>query len=393
MFQDQFYSFGESPSSIRQLSEYAARRKTEIGKENVFDFSIGNPSVPPPELLDQAIIDIISSKTLGIHGYTTAVGIPSLRERIAQNLKDTYGLDAQANLIFVTGGASGALATSLRAILEPGDEVIIPSPFFPEYRVYVEAAGAKLIKIQAIHDFHIDPDELERIITTRTRAIIINSPNNPTGAVLGEKDLKLICEILKKHSIQNRRSIYIVSDEPYREIVYDGVKVPCILKYYDDSIMCYSFSKSLSIPGERMGYIVINSSARDAERLYSCIKGVSRIFGYVNPSSLFQRVLERCIGKTSDISEYARNRSILCDGLSHIGYEFVPPQGAFYLFVKALEPDAKAFSKRAMKHELMLVPSDEFGCTGYVRISFCVSESLIRNSMPAFKALYDEYRP
>lgn len=393
MFHDQFYSFGESLSSIRQLSEYAARRKAEIGEENVFDFSIGNPSVPPPDLLDQTIIDIISSKTPGIHGYTTAAGIPSLRQKISQNLKDTYDLDADTNLIFVTGGAAGALATSLRAILEPGDEVIMPSPFFSEYRVYVEAAGARLMEIQAIQNFHIDPDELEKIISPKTRAIIINSPNNPTGAVLKKEDLKIICEILKKHSAKNNRAIYIVSDEPYREIVYDGIKVPCILKYYDDSIMCYSFSKSLSIPGERMGYIVVNSSAKDAKRLYSCIKGVSRVYGYVNPSSLFQRVLERCIGMTSDISEYAKNRKILCDGLGRIGYEFVPPDGAFYLFVKALEPDAKAFSKQAMKHELMLVPSDEFGCTGYVRISFCVSESLIRNSMPAFKALYDEYRP
>lgn len=385
-------SWGKTRSSIRELSEYGARRKSEIGAENVFDFSLGNPSVPPPDCLDEAILDIIGSKTPGIHGYTTAAGILPLREKITRNLMDIYGLDADPNLVYVTCGAAAALCISLKAILEPGDEVIVLAPFFPEYRVFVEGMGGVLRVVPSSSDFRVDGESLEKAVTPHTRAMIINSPNNPTGVLLTEEDIRLIAGILSKYSDNYNRAIYLITDEPYREIVYNNAEIPCVLKLYADSIMCYSFSKSLSVPGERIGYALVNSAANEAEDLYASIMGAGRCLGYVNPPSLFQRVIERCIGETSDISEYLRNRDLLCAGLRKIGYDFIHPDGAFYLFTKALEPDARNFSLKARKHELLLVPSDDFGCPGYVRISYCVDESVIRNAMPAFEALYDEYR-
>lgn len=393
MLPEKTLSWGKTRSSIRELSEYGSIRKKEIGPQNVFDFSLGNPSLPPPSCLDQAIIDIISSKKPGIHGYTTACGILSLRKKIATNLQHIYALDADPNLVYVTCGAAAALCISLKAILIPGDEVVVLSPFFPEYRVFTEGMGGVLKAVPATSDFRVDPESLEKTITKKTRAMIINSPNNPTGMLLTKEDIKTISDILIRHSTKNQRTIYLISDEPYREIVYDGVKVPSVLGIYDDSIMCYSFSKSLSIPGERIGYILINSKAKEAVDLYASVMGAGRSLGYVNPPSLFQHVIERCIGEISDISQYLKNRDILCDSLQKIGYNFIHPDGAFYLFVKALEPDAKAFSERAKKHELLLVPSDDFGCRGYVRVSYCVAESVIKNAMPAFKELYDEYNP
>lgn len=384
-------SWGKAPSSIRELAEYGAKRKAEIGPENVFDFSLGNPNVPPPSLVDESIIDIISSKTPNIHGYTTAAGIASLREKIAANLMDIYGLKADPELIYVTCGAAAGIAASLNAILEPHDEVLTLAPYFPEYDVFTDGAGGILRSASMTPDFHVDPLALEKVIGPKTRAMIINSPNNPTGILLTRKDIETIADILKKHAAINKRAIYLISDEPYRELVYDNLKVPSVLDIYADSIMCYSFSKSLSIPGERIGYVLVNRQASEARDLYASIKGAARSLGYVNPPSLFQRVVERCIGKTSDISQYVKNRDLLCEGLSKIGYDFVHPDGAFYLFTKALEPDAKAFSNKAKEHELLLVPSDDFGYPGYVRISYCVSLSVIINSMPHFKALYDEY--
>lgn len=392
MLPEKKLAWGLSRSCIRELAEYGARRKAEIGADKVFDFSLGNPNVPAPPCVNEAIAELIKGDSVALHGYTTAAGIISLRQKLADDLNSRFGLSVTPDLLYVTCGAAASLTVSLNAILLPGDEVIVIAPFFPEYRVFVEGAGGKLIVVQPADDLQIDLDRLEAAFTDRTKAVIINSPNNPSGAVYSEQTIKGLADLMRKHEAKTGEALYLISDEPYREIVYGDIQVPCPLKYYDDAIMCYSFSKSLSVPGERIGYIAVNSSMRDAHNVYAAVMGSGRSLGFVNPPSLFQRVIERCIGQTSDVSEYKKNRDILCSGLKEIGYEYIEPQGAFYLFLKCLEPDAKAFSERAKAHELLLVPSDDFGVTGYVRISYCVARSTIEHSMPAFKALFEEYR-
>lgn len=385
-------AWGMSRSCIRELAEYGARRKAEIGADKVYDFSLGNPNVPAPPCVNEAIAELIKEDSTAIHGYTTAAGIMPLRTRLAEDLNERFGTDIRPELIYVTCGAAASLTVSLNAVLLPGDEVIVNAPFFPEYRVFVEGAGGRLVTVQP--DDNLEPDiaKLKAAFTDRTRAVIINSPNNPSGAVYSEEYIRALSDALREQEEKTGETVYLISDEPYREIVYGDVKVPCPLKYYDDAIMCYSFSKSLSVPGERIGYIAVNTSMKDAAMVYAAVMGSGRSLGFVNPPSLFQRVIERCVGQTSDISQYKLNRDILCEGLKSIGYEYKEPQGAFYLFLKALEPDAKAFSDRAKAHELLLVPSDDFGCPGYVRISYCVARRTIEDSMPAFKALYEEYR-
>lgn len=392
MLPEKQLAWGLSRSCIRELAEYGAARKAEIGADKVFDFSIGNPSVPAPDCVNEAIAELIKGDSIALHGYTTAAGLMSLRQKLAEDLNKRFDIAAKPELMYVTCGAAASLTVSLNAILLPGDEVIVIAPFFPEYRVFTEGAGGKLVVVQPKDDLQIDIDNLKAALSDRTKAVIINSPNNPSGAVYSEDNIKALSKALKEHEERTKETLYLISDEPYREIVYGDISVPCPLKYYDDSIMCYSFSKSLSVPGERIGYIVVNSRMQDAANVYALVMGSGRSLGFVNPPSLFQRVIERCIGQTSDISEYETNRNILCEGLKEIGYDYIEPQGAFYLFLKSLEPDAKTFSNRAKAHELLLVPSDDFGIPGYVRISYCVSRKTIEDSMPAFKALYDEYK-
>ncbi len=385
-------AWGLSRSSIRELAAYGAKRKAEIGEDKVYDFSLGNPNVPAPPCVNEAIAEIIKGDSTAVHGYTTAAGLESLRVKIADDLNKRFATQVEPKLMYVTCGAAASLTISLNAILLPGDEVIVNAPFFPEYRVFVEGAGGKLAVVQPDDRLEPDIDKLKEAFTARTKAVIINSPNNPSGAVYSEAYIKALSEAMREQEAKTGETIYLISDEPYREIVYTAANVPCPLNYYDDSIMCYSFSKSLSVPGERIGYIAVNPRMKEADKVYASVLGSGRALGYVNPPSLFQRVIERCIGETSDISQYRINRDILCEGLKDIGYEYKEPDGAFYLFLKALEPDAKAFSERAKKHELLLVPSDDFGCPGYVRVSYCVSRKTIEDSMPAFKALYEEYR-
>ena len=391
MLPEKILAWGKTRSCIRELAEYGARRKAEIGAENVYDFSLGNPSVPVPECVDEAVAEILKDSSDKPHAYTTAAGLLSLRKRIAEDVNGRFGLDIDPERIYVTCGAAAGLTISLKAVLEPGEEVVVIAPFFPEYRVFTEASGGVLKVVPAAADFKVDIEAFKAAVSEKTRAVIINSPNNPSGAVLSDDDLGAMADILREAEERYDRTIYLISDEPYREIVYDGRNITSPLSIYADSIMCYSFSKSLSIPGERIGYIAVNSRMKDAGEVYAAIMGAGRALGYVNPPSLFQRVIERCIGVTADISEYELNRKTLTEGLKSIGYEYVEPEGAFYLFLKALEPDAKAFSERAKKHELLLVPSDDFGCTGYVRVSYCVAGKTIEDSMPAFKALFDEY--
>ena len=385
-------AWGRAKSCIRTLAAYGTVRKAEIGAENVFDFSLGNPSIPAPDCVNEAIAELIKGDSVELHGYTPANGLPSLRQALADDLNGRFGLGLTADNFYITCGAASSLSISLRAVLLPGEEVVVPAPHFPEYRVFTEANGGKLVTVQPRDDLQIDLDALEAALNENTKAVIINSPNNPSGIIYDEENLKGLADVLRRHEEKLGRPVFLIIDEPYRELVYDGFKVPCPLVYYDDAILCYSFSKSLSLPGERIGYIAVSNKMECGVDVYSAIAGAGRALGYVNAPSLMQRVIERCIGATSDISQYEQNRAMLCDGLRELGYEFVEPHGAFYLFVKALEPDAQAFSDRAKKHELLLVPSDDFGCPGYVRIAYCVAADTIRRSMPAFKALMEEYK-
>ncbi len=385
-------AWGAARSCIRELAEYGAVRKREIGAENVYDFSIGNPSIPAPACVNEAIAELIRGDSVALHGYTTAAGLLSLREKIAADLNGRFGTHITPDRLYVTCGAAAALTISLRAVLLPGDEVVVPAPFFPEYRVFTEASGGVLVPVPPRADLQIDLDALAAALTPRTKAVIINSPNNPSGVIFDEENLRGLAEILRRHEKKTGEPVYLITDEPYRELVFDGSVVHSAIEFYDDTILCYSFSKSLSVPGERIGYLAVSDRMADGAQLYHSVLGAGRCLGFVNPPSLFQRVIERCIGQTSDISQYRANRDLLCGGLRALGYSFVEPQGAFYLFAKCPIPDAREFSERAKRHELLLVPSDDFGCPGYVRIAYCVSADMIRRAMPAFRALMDEFR-
>ena len=394
MFPEKAYDWGTTRSCIRELAEYGAARKREIGAENVYDFALGNPSVEPPACLKEALLDLISNDTPGLHAYTTAAGRYPLRRKIAGELNSRFGTAVTPELIYVTCGAAGSLTATLQAILSPGEEILCLAPFFPEYRVFTENAGGVAVIVPPAPDFQPDFAALEQALRSpKAKAVIVNSPNNPSGAVYTESTLTKIAELLTAASQGREEPVYLITDEPYRELVYDGKSVPCPMNFYPHCVMCYSWSKSLSIPGERIGYIAVSERLHHAQDFYYKIMGAARGMGHVNPPSLFQQIMERCIGQTVDAGIYQRNRDILCDGLQKLGYEFVHPDGAFYLFLKALEPDAKAFSDRAKAHELLLVPSDDFGCTGYVRIAYCVPEERIVNSLPAFAALMREYNP
>ena len=384
--------WGRAKSCIREIAAYAAARKAEIGPDKVYDFTIGNPSIPAPDCVNEAIAEIIKGDSLAVHGYTTAAGLLSLRTKIAADINGRFGLNVDPACIYVTCGAAAGLTISLRSIMTAGDEVIVAAPFFTEYRVFVEGCGGKLVVIPPRQDMQIDTEALKCAINEHTRAMIINTPNNPSGVVFDEENLKETAAVLREAEERLGRPVYLISDEPYREIVHDLDKVPEPLEYYDDSIMVYSFSKCLSVPGERIGYIAISDRCEGSYDIAASVAGAGRCLGYVNPPSLFQMVIERTLGATSDMAQYKKNRDILCEGLGQLGYEFSKPGGAFYLFVKALEDDAKAFCERAKKHELMLVPSDDFGVGGYVRVAYCASEATIRNSMPAWEALMKEYR-
>ena len=394
MLNEKMLSLGKKSSVIREIFEYGRKRKAEIGAENVYDFSLGNPSISAPDNLTQTLISLINEKEpVSLHGYTSAPGDYETRKTISDYINDNFGVKAQPELIYMTCGAAASLTVSLNALINKGDEVIVLAPFFPEYRVFAENAGANLVVVPCnIGDFSIDFYALEKAITEKTKAIIVNSPNNPTGAVFTEEEIKRLSDLLNKKQNEFSNNIFIICDEPYRELVYSGVKVPYIPSFYNNTIVCYSFSKSMSIPGERIGYIFVSPSAFSAKDIFAAVCGAGRALGFVCAPSLMQYAVAKCIGKTSDISQYEENRNILYNGLKSMGFEAVVPQGAFYLFVKALEEDAYKFCEEAKKYELLLVPSDDFGVRGYVRISYCVSRKQIIDSMPSFKKLYDEYK-
>lgn len=385
---------GTNPSVIRDLFEYGKKRKKEIGKDKVFDFSIGNPSVPPPKSVTNTLINLLqNSNPTTLHGYTSAVGDKTTREAISNYLNKTYKAKTSADLIYLTAGAAASLTITLNAVLNKDDEVIVFAPFFPEYSVFIEKAGGVVKIVNPIKpSFTPDFEMLEKIITKKTKAVIINSPNNPTGVMLKEEDIKLICSVLNKKQKEFNSIIYLISDEPYRELIYTQDNYPFITNYYRDSIICYSFSKSISLPGERIGYILVNPQTINAKDVFSAICGAGRALGFVCAPALFQYLIPYCLGKTSDLSVYKKNRDLLFFTLKEFGYEVVAPDGAFYLFVKALEEDAVAFSEKAKLFELLLVPSNSFGVEGYVRISYCVSTKQILSSLPAFKKLIEFYK-
>ncbi len=383
---------GKVRSSIRELFEYGKKRKSEIGADNVFDFSIGNPSVPAPEDVKKALIRLIeNTDPVELHGYTSAQGDYTVRESVANELNSKFGTSLNADCIYMTCGASASLTISINALVNAGDEVVVFAPFFPEYRVFVRHAGGRLVTVGCDESFQPDLEKFAAALGAKTKAVIINSPNNPSGVIYSEDTVKKIVSIVEKCSEKYGNPVYIISDEPYRELVFGDIKIPSVMNYYKRSIICYSFSKSLSLPGERIGYIAVNNKADEFSDIYAGICGAGRALGFVCAPSLFQRLIKECRGKTADLSVYKANRDKLFEKLSEYGFEFAKPDGAFYLFLKSPDGSAASFAERAKKYEILLVPGDDFGCGGYVRLSYCVSPDMIDRSLPAFEKLAKEY--
>ena len=386
-------ALGRKRSVIREIFEYGNQRKKEIGPENVFDFSLGNPSVPPPQAFSDALSRLIRDTDPAVlHAYTSAPGDAEVREAVAKDIRERFHAPAEGRLVYMTAGAAASLTITLSALCVPGDEVIVLAPFFTEYSVFVAQAGARLVAVPvAAGDFQLDGDALSQAVTPRTKAVLINSPNNPTGAVLNEGSIRTLAGILSDKAARFGHPIYLISDEPYRELVYGGVKAPFVSNYYKNTVICYSFSKSLSLPGERIGYILISPEAEDCQEMFLAVCGAGRALGFVCAPSLFQRAAAQCLGMTSDLSVYDTNRRLLYDGVTNCGFRAVKPDGAFYLFMQSPEPDANRFCEKAKEMELLLVPGDDFGCEGYVRIAYCVSTDMIRRSLPAFQKLAQAY--
>lgn len=392
MINQKSVQLGSVRSVIRELFEYGKKRKAQIGEDNVFDFSLGNPSVPPPAQVEEALENVLKTRDpVQVHGYTSAQGDDSVRSAIAGYISKNYGVPQTADLIYMTCGAAASLAITFNALLNAGDEVITIAPYFPEYKVFCEHAGGVLVPVKGeAGTFQPDIAAVRAAITPKTKAVLINSPNNPSGVVYSEERITQLCKVLKECK-ERGQTIYLIADEPYRELVFGGVKVPYIMNYYDESIVCYSFSKSLSLPGERIGYIAIAPAMRNAGEVYAAVCGAGRALGYVCAPALFQLIIPEVLGLTADISVYERNRDTLSAALESYGFTVVRPDGAFYLFVQSPEPDSDAFAERAKEHELLIVSAKSFGVEGYVRISYCVSPEMIARSLPAFRALALSY--
>ena len=394
MLNQKMYEYGSSPSKIRELFEYGKKRKAEIGEENVFDFSLGNPSVPSPTIVNETLVNLIQNTDPKLlHGYTSAPGDLGVRKSIVNYLNNKYQVNHLESLVYLTVGAAASLTISLNALLNKEEEVIVFAPFFPEYRVFVEKANG-VLKIVKPNKETFEPDliDFENNINEKTKVVIVNSPNNPTGVVFKEETVKGISEILNKKQKEYNHPIYLLSDEPYRELVYGDILVPYIPKYYNNTIICYSFSKSLSLPGERIGYIIVSENCVNNKEIYSAVCGAGRSLGFVCAPALFQYMIPACLGYTSNLEIYKYNRDLLYKELVSYGYTVIKPDGAFYLFVKALGKSSTEFSELAKKYELLLVPSDSFGYSGYVRISYCVDTSVIEKSLPYFKKLIEEFK-
>ena len=396
MVNEKYHGLGTAPSVIRELFAYGLQQAKVVGKENVFDYSLGNPSIPAPAKVNDTIKNLIdTTDSIQLHGYSMAPGFENVRQAIADNLNARFNCNAKASELFMTCGCAPALVSVAHALTaSPEDEFIAIAPFFPEYNVFFTCAGAKLAVVPAdtVH-FQIDMDALEKTINEHSVAVVINSPNNPSGVVYTEETLKKIAELLERKSKEYGHPIYIVADEPYRELVYDGVKVTFIPNVYDNTIVCYSWSKSLSLPGERIGYVYVPEKCADAKAVYDTVAGAAREIGSVCPPTLIQKVIGECVGEMPDLAAYEENRNLLYNSLTEYGYECAKPDGAFYLFVKAPNGDAVAYSEKAkLDHNLLVVPGDGFACPGYFRLSYCVSNDMIKRSLPAFKAMIESYK-
>ena len=381
-------------SAIRAMFEEGTRMAKEFGKENVYDFSLGNPNVPAPKAVKAAIAELLEEEDpLVLHGYTNSnAGYEEVRDCVAKSLNERFGTAFSAKNILMTVGAAGGLNVILKALLNPGDEVITFAPYFGEYRSYVDNYDGILVEVSPnTVDFQPKLDEFEEKITEKTKAVIVNTPNNPTGVVYSEATIQKLAEILEKKQKEYQTEIYLISDEPYRELAYDGVEVPYLTKYYANTIVGYSYSKSLSLPGERIGYLVIPDEVKDSETLISAANVANRILGFVNAPTLQQKVVEKCIGEKTDISFYDRNRETLYNGLRELGYECIKPQGAFYLFVKSPVANEKEFVAKAKEYHILIVPGSSFACPGYVRLAYCTSYETIVNSLPKFAEMAKEY--
>ena len=392
MINQDVYALGAAPNQIREIFAYGIRRKAEIGADKVFDLSLGNPSVPTPACVDAAI-ERYGAQSDGLtHGYTESAGLASVRQAMAENLNARFGQSYTGANIYVTSGASSSLAIALRGLVNPGEEVIVNAPYFPEYQTWIFNAGGTCVEVPTrADDFQLDVPAIEAAITEKTAMVIINSPNNPVGAVYSDQNLADLAAALQRGSERVGHPIYLLSDEPYRELYYDGCKPAWVPNVYANTVVAYSWSKSMSLPGERIAYVLVPNTMPGWEEVFLAIAGGGRALGHICASILFQQVVAECIDAPVDKEPYDANRKLLAAGLADIGYTFVKPQGAFYMWIEALEPDANAFCERAKAHELLLVPSDGFGVKGWVRAGYCCGKDVIEGSLPAFKALWEEY--
>lgn len=394
MLNERMVALGTQRSVIRELFEFGKMRAAEVGAENVFDFSIGNPSVPAPDSVNQTAVKLLQEMDpVTLHGYTSAQGDALVRRQIADNLNARFGTSYQPENLYMTVGAAASLCCCLNGLCNPEDEVIVFAPFFPEYRVFIEGAGAcmKLIPADTLA-FQIDFEKLAETLGPKTKAVIVNSPNNPSGTIYSEDTVKKLASLLEEASRKYGHPIFLLTDEPYREIVFKGQTVPFLPNYYDNTLVCYSWSKSLSLPGERMGYVLVPDSVTDHELVYAAVAGAGRSLGYVNAPSLFQRVCAACVNETADISVYETNKDLLLSSLRDMGYHIVEPQGTFYMFPRTLESDDVAFCEKAKDFNLLIVPGTGFGCPGHTRISYCVPTERVKRSLDAFEKLSQYYR-
>ena len=383
---------GSRRNIMREIREYGLIRAREVGAENVLDFSLGNPSVPCPQEVNDTAVRILREQPEVIHCYTSAQGDQEARQRFADSLNRRFGTCYTADQFYITVGAAASLCCVFNGLTCPGDEFVVFAPYFPEYKVFIEGAGAKMVLIPPeIEGFQIDFDAFEAAISEHTKGVVVNSPNNPSGVVYSRETLERLAAILTEKSRAYGHPIYLISDEPYREIVFSGFQVPWIPQLYPDTIVCYSFSKSLSLPGERLGYVLVPASVTDSREVYAAVAGAGRSLGYVNAPSLFQRVAAACDGLTSDLTIYQTNRDLLYKGLTAMGYTCVEPGGTFYLLLQSPEPDAAAFCQRAREYDLLFPPTDDFACPGWCRIAFCTSTKTVQRALPVFERLAKEY--
>jgi len=394
MISKKMYELGSKKSTIRSIFEYGRARAKVVGEENIYDFSLGNPNVPTPKFITETMIDILQNEDpCSIHGYTVAQGDPECRELLAKSLNKRFGTNFTGKNLFMTAGAAASITICFKALSEENDEFITFAPYFPEYKCFVESTGAELKVVPAkVDDFQINFPEFEKMINKNTKGIIVNSPNNPSGAVYSEETIIKLTNLLREKEKEYGHPIFLIADEPYREVAYNNVLIAYLPKYYDNTLVCYSYSKSFSLPGERIGYIVIPDEIVDFNMISASIGGAARVLTHVNAPALFQKVVARCADIPSDITVYEKNKELLYNGLIEAGFECTNPGGAFYLFPKALEDDEVAFCERAKKYDLLLVPGGDFGCPGYFRASYCISTETIKKSLPLFKKLAEEYK-